>query len=348
MTSLTYITQMTRKIIIFIVVGGVIFLFLYIIFNTFKNTFRPQSPPTAPVVSTVFGKLPRVKFPSQTFPSDIKFSIETIEGGISDASPTAKIYFIPKKQQSILSNTKASEDAKTLGFTLEGQNFEKKLLYRENNFEFIIDPITRNFSYKYNYQVDGSVFEGKQTFNSAVSEAAAFLDKLKALPKDFTTSRAITALSTYNGIDFIPVGKTETQNATSAKVNFFRNDLNNIKVVTPLFNQGNIYVIISKTDDKNKKIIEAKRNYFEISNDTIGIYPLKKGDEAWSDFLNGKGYIPQFGNSKVSKRVIIRGSYLAYYDSDEYQTYLLPVYVFLGDDNFVAYANAVSEDWLAP
>ena len=37
--------------------------------------------------------------------------------------------------------------------------------------------------------------------------------------------------------------------------------------------------------------------------------------------------------------------FLGYYDPDVYQEYLQPMYVFLGDNNFVAYLPAITDDY---
>ncbi len=44
--------------------------------------------------------------------------------------------------------------------------------------------------------------------------------------------------------------------------------------------------------------------------------------------------------------VVVRNVYLAYYDSFEPQTYMQPVFVFEGDDNFQALVPAVSQEWI--
>lgn len=38
--------------------------------------------------------------------------------------------------------------------------------------------------------------------------------------------------------------------------------------------------------------------------------------------------------------------FLGYFDPDVYQEYLQPVYVFIGDDDFVSYVPAVSGEYL--
>lgn len=350
MANLTTVAKLTRKVIILLILISILGVFLFVIFSSVKKTLSSLKKPPPPLTSTTFGPLPKVKFPSQQFPNDIKFSIETITGGIPEASPTAKVYFLPKKQQGLLTNIRVSQDAKKLGFTINPQNINKKLVFKDGVKELTIDPITRNFSYTYDYLNDGSVFQGsaKITKEGAISQAQVFLNSLSGLPNDYNIQTPQTTFLTFNGAQFIPtVNEKDNENATSVRVDYFRKNIDDLPVVTPKFNQGNIYVVISKSTDKNKQVIKAEKNYYEISNENVGVYPIKKSNAAWEDFLQGNGYIASAGNSTFTKRVVIRDAYLAYYDSDSEQSYFQPVYVFIGDNGFIGYGLAISEEFVS-
>ncbi len=349
MATLTNVAKTTRRLIILFLFISILGIFLVIVFSSIRTTITKLKKPPPVVISTTFDKIPKVTFPQQQFPFDIKFSVETLSGGIPSASETAKVYFIPKKQQGLLTNIRASQDAKKLGFSVTPQTINKKFIFKESSKELTIDPVTRNFTYNYDFITDSSVFSGltKLTKESALSLAQTFLNSLSAIPSDYD-AKAKTTFLTFNGANFIPtVNDTDNQNATAIRVDFFRKKVDNLPVVTAQFNQGNIYVIISKSQDKNKQIIKAERNYLEVSYEDIGIYPVKKGSLAWEDFLKGNGYIANAGNSTFTKRVVIRDAYLAYYDGGNNQSYFVPVYVFAGDNDFVAYVNAISEEWLS-
>ncbi len=49
---------------------------------------------------------------------------------------------------------------------------------------------------------------------------------------------------------------------------------------------------------------------------------------------------------KNKTSIKIKKMFFAYFDPDIYQSYLQPVYVFLGENNFVGYVPAVSADYL--
>jgi len=57
----------------------------------------------------------------------------------------------------------------------------------------------------------------------------------------------------------------------------------------------------------------------------------------------GEGYIASGQNLE---RAVIRSVELAYFDDFEYQPFLQPIYVFKGDDNFLAYVSAIHPNYL--
>lgn len=349
MTTLTQVAQNTRKVIIFLLFALVSGIFLFFIFSSIRKSLIAIKPPPAPVISTTFDKIPKAQFPEQLFPFDIKFIVETISGRLPEASPTAKVYFLPKKQQGLLTNIRATQDAKELGFTNEPQVIDKKLVFKTTGKEFTIDPITRNFTYMYDYINDGSVFTGsnKLSKSSSTSEASTFLNSIDAFPEDYDFQSAQANFLTFNGAQFIPTSnETDEINATAVRVDFFRKKIDNLNVITPKYNEGNIYVITSKSSDKDKRIIKAQKTYQEISYENFGIYPLRNIQTAWEDFLKGDGYIVNSGNSTFTKRAVIRDGFLTYYDNPEKQSYLIPIYVFTGDNGFVGFANAIAQEWL--
>jgi hypothetical protein len=45
-------------------------------------------------------------------------------------------------------------------------------------------------------------------------------------------------------------------------------------------------------------------------------------------------------------QITIRNIFLAYFESEEPQNYLQPIFVFEGDKNFTAYVSAVDPEWI--
>ena len=92
------------------------------------------------------------------------------------------------------------------------------------------------------------------------------------------------------------------------------------------------------------KILRAQMRFYPKSDEHVGVYPLRRGDEALNDLKAGGGVL--LSNPQQTREVIIKKMFLAYFDSNEYQDYLQPIYVFLGDDNFAAIVPAISKDFL--
>ena len=65
--------------------------------------------------------------------------------------------------------------------------------------------------------------------------------------------------------------------------------------------------------------------------------------QAWEELQSGSAFVLQYPKTPI---ITIRNIYLAYYDSISPQTYLQPVFIFEGDDGFVAYVPAVSRDYV--
>ena len=63
---------------------------------------------------------------------------------------------------------------------------------------------------------------------------------------------------------------------------------------------------------------------------------------AWEYLQTGKGYVAK----RTTPNVTIRKISLAYYESNEPQEFLQPVYVFEGDNGFVAYVPAIKSEYL--
>ncbi len=84
--------------------------------------------------------------------------------------------------------------------------------------------------------------------------------------------------------------------------------------------------------------------FFEKSDEEVGIYPVKTGTIAWEELQNDKGMIVSAPTDKTS--IKIKKMFFAYFDPDIYQNYLQPVYIFLGENNFIGYVPAITADYL--
>ncbi len=171
---------------------------------------------------------------------------------------------------------------------------------------------------------------------------------LSNYPADFARSKPTIIYYTYNP-ESTELTISDIPDATTnmVEVDFFRPEIealpSNLSTVTSKFpNSQNYVAMVFK--DGDTKIVKAQVKYFETSEEQIGIYPLKTGDAAWEQLTTGKGCVVS-GAPDITQ-VTIRKMFLAYYDPEDYQPYLQPVYVFIGSDNFVGYVPAVKDSLL--
>lgn len=127
------------------------------------------------------------------------------------------------------------------------------------------------------------------------------------------------------------------------EVDFYRPDIGEFPTVSSTYFNSSNYVLLTYNGDRYK-ILRSQVRFFEQSEDQVGVYPLKTGKLAYDALTKGKGLI--ISNPDSSQNIVIKKMFLAYYDPDIYQEYLQPVYVFLGENNFVAYVPALSDDYL--
>ena len=96
--------------------------------------------------------------------------------------------------------------------------------------------------------------------------------------------------------------------------------------------------------DQNYKVIKSQIKYFDFDKQNFGIYPIKSGDEAFSDLTSGKGIIVSSG--KNNNQISINQLLFGYFDPDSIQDYLQPIYIFLGKNGFAAYVSAVRNEYV--
>jgi hypothetical protein len=107
-------------------------------------------------------------------------------------------------------------------------------------------------------------------------------------------------------------------------------------------NSAPVSVLVSGSSVDQKKIVEVNYTYANVDTELYSTYPIKTTEQAWNDLKSGN-YWPA---SDVSGNdVAIKNIYLAYFEPVSLTNYLEPIYVFEGDQNFVAYVPAVTDKY---
>ncbi len=344
MATLTETAYFARKAIKYGGISLVVLILLRASYITIKRLIPPKPKPPAPP-NVAFGKLPKLIFPESKSLPTINYRMETISGTLPNLASQTKVYFIPQPITDVLSWDKTKTWARNLGFSrdpIELSKFDYRFINEGTPSTTLnVSVLNRNFTYFYDWKNDiGSITQVLPPLEGdAIVMANSFLQLAQSLTDDIDQTKSkVVYLKNDNG----NLVKSVFAEANFAKVNYFRKDLDQIKILPANPDSSNINVIVSPAKSRNQGILEAKFDYYPISKQNYATYPLKDVNQAWEQLVAGKGYVANIGNNEDGN-VIIRNAYLAYFDSENLQSFLQPIIVFEGDKNFSAYVPAISD-----
>jgi len=355
MLNLTEISINARKYFLWAGIAFVILIILRVIIGLTINYIKSIRTKTVSVAApdVKFDKLPAPKFTSATNSSSgLTFTLQNIEGRPPETTPSGRVYPMPKKLPSFLAPDNAKKLAAKLGFTSDPVAV-KNTFYRfvdpaEPLRTLNLDIVTMNFQLKYDYSKNHSIFNIEKILlkEDALNQVKNFISSNglfdSSISKGIITTESLTYNPTSNS--FSPAISLGASNAV--RINFFREDLDGLKVIPNSFKRSFNYALYTLSSKRKYEILELSYTFWPIAFDDYSTYPLKSGAEAWQDLLDGYAFVVNMGSNTSDKPIVIRDIYLAYYDSEEPQQYLMPIFVFEGDNNFVAYLSAVSNEWL--
>ena len=348
MTTLTETAYYTRRAINWLILGIVAYIVLRIVFGILALVWVAIFPPKPPPPNHAFGKLPALQFPKQaSYSGQLVFQLQTIQGAVPAASPSATVYFMPKAAPSLLGLNQAQNFAKNLQFDPTPIQISKNI-YRFNDptlpFRTLaFDIISSNFVLKYDYTRELSLFAEKNlpTADDAQQQTLNMLQQYSLGHDDISGGTTTVSYFKLTGDGLTPT--TSLSQADAERVDLFRKSIGNTPLFTPIPDQGPISIIFSGSSNPNKRIIQFAYTYWPIDYQTTATYPLKTSAEAWNELQQGNGYIARFPTN--TNTVIVRNVYLGYYDSFDAQIYLQPIFVFEGDNGFLGYVPAVLPLW---
>jgi hypothetical protein len=349
MASLTQTASVARRTINWVIIAVVAYILMRIFWSIFITVFVLIFPPKAPPPNHLFGKLPVLVFPLQATPSaTLTFQLQTIEGTVPKASESASVYFMPKTAPNLLGLNKAQDFA--TGFNFDPTPVqETKTIYRFNDAELPLrrlryDTVSNNFIIRYAFEQDPSVFNGKNLPlpEAGTTEAISLLQSHNLYPDDLRRGTNEALFLKLNGTQLL--NTMSLSQADAERIDFFRKPIGDTQVLTPFADQAPVSIIYSGSTDAKKRIIQFAYTFWPIDYQMTATYALKTSNQAWEELQSGAGYIVRYPTSGTV--AVIRNVYLAYYDSFDPQTYLQPVFVFDGDNEFRAYVPAVSSSWI--
>lgn len=322
--------------------GIIIIFFMAIKFITFvKDLITPPPPPSAS-----FGKLPSIPFPNQV-KENITYSINTLTGYLPNFPDRAKVYKITTTPPTLLGLDKASEKVAQIGFISPGAQIADDT-YQWVNQDPLQKSITMNifssnFSLSSPYLITPSLvaFSGTDDMNSAVDTANSFLSKMTLSPTDIDGTK--TKITSYSIENSSLVGTSKISDTKIVRVDFFQNDIDKL----PIYYENGIFstldFLIGKEGD-NQEVVGATFYHRGIS-ETSSTYAIKTAQEAYSELQKGSAYIASKPDNTVE--FTINNVFLGYYIGTADQEFLMPIVIFEGNNNFVAYVSAVKDEWIS-
>lgn len=322
-----------------IIIGIFLGLFLLIKGIFFIKEIVSPTPPPPPTVS--FGKLPAVFF-SQGIRKDFKYTIDTLSGELPVLPDRSKVYEMVIKAPDILAAARLSERAASIGFDLKAQQLSEKV-YRWKNAEEPLKILVMNtdqteFTLISNFLSDEKLFNSSEVVgkDEAISAAKSLLHALSAYPEDIDETKTKTEILKID--QGVILDATSISNTKLVTVYFFLKERDNMPIVYTSGKRSTINATVARRGE----VIDA-RYFYQTVNDKSATYPIKTADEAFRELKKGKGHVASFEGNNTN--IVIKNVYLAYFAPARMQKYLMPVIVFEGNDDFLAYVAAVKDEW---
>lgn len=347
--TLSDATSYGRKALLFIGIGTLTYLVLRMLFIAAVNYYRAMNPPPPPPPTVGFGRLPAIVFPTQDKQEFTQeYMLETARNRLPEFPDRAKVFEMEIPTPSLLADEKARKIANRYGFTdepelLDASNY-RWMKYSPLESIFEINLINYNFSLITDYHSRPELIKVKKLpdKHDAVQAVKAYLRRSDSLPADVATASG--------EVSYVRVLAGELLPAVSlSDANFVRVDINRVPVdnvlemYTPEGKTGIVSAVISGALENDDRIVQLDYHYQPTKYESVHTYPLKLISQAWKELQSGEGYI---ASGYDLEKVVIREIVLGYYEDFMTQPYLQPIYVFLGDDDFLGYVHAIDSKYL--
>lgn len=351
MATLTETAYMTRKAINWSILAVIIYIILRIFWTGFVAMWLYFFPPKPPPPNHRFGKLPALRFPQPKSPptGQLTFQLETISGSVPRASESAYVFFMPKSAANLLALTNTQEFAKQMDFNINPIQ-ETKNLYRFEDPQAQLrvlryDIVSNNFVMRYGYDQDTGLFNEKNlpSEREVLSQATDELQGLRIYKDDLARGRSAVTYLRLVGNSLVTT--TSLSQADAIRVDFFRRPVAGMNLLTPYPDEGNVSITYSGSSNAKKRMLEFIYTFWPADYQEYATYSLKPSQQAWQELQSGGGYIARYPTNGTNTATV-RQVYLAYYDSFDPQNYLQPIFVFEGDNGFMAYVPAIASEWV--
>lgn len=350
LTQATHFGRMAIKygsIFIVVLIVGRIFL------RSFLAFWRAVNPPPPPPPTVGFGVLPPISFPVQSADErPPSYRLETASGTTPSFGDRAKVLLMLRSTPNLLADQRAREVAAGHNFVFEpevvGTNIYQWRRSQPLEMKLEMNIFNNDLKLSSNYLSKPELLSNNKLPGDfeAIDRVKNWLKSSDLLPKDIATaSGEIVYLKSLGG---------EVKPAVSySDADFIQVDINRVpidgqyRMFTPEGYKGSVHAILSGAfPNSSDSIVELEFTYQEVDYQQVETYPVRSSQEAFRQLQAGEGFVANYEPVDASDEVVIRRVSLGYYQADEEQDYLQPIYVFEGDNDFLAYVPAVSTQYI--
>ena len=347
--TLTEATHFGRSAIKY---GG-IFLVVLVVGRIFLKSaisfWKAMNPPPPPPPTVGFGRLPIISFPNQVVEDQPQsYRLETATGTTPNFGDRAKVFLMLRSTPNLLADQRAREVAATYNFIFEpevvGANIYSWQKSQPLETKLKMNIFNSNFEINSNYLSKPELLSNNDLPDDfeAVRIVKDFLKSSDLLPQDIATAAGEIVYLKSLGGEVLPA--VSYSDADFLQIDLNRNPIDDLhRMYGSEGYKGSAHAIISGGFKGADSIVEFEFSYQEVDYQQMETYPIKSSQEALRLLQTGKGYVAEF---KSQEEVVIRQVSLGYYQSDDEQDYLQPVYVFEGDGEFLGYVPALSVEYI--
>jgi hypothetical protein len=342
--SLTQTAYTSRRIIKYGGIGIIAFSLLWGISKAAYLAYITAHPPyVAPTVK--FGLLPRLIFPEKETQAK-SFTFELPNDAVPTFKDQTKVYVIYRPDKTLLALEEDKKTAASFGFTdepIETETGIYKFSNTADNKTLTVNVLTGDFIVTYPYASDQLLAnpEKMPSKATAIETASYFLQKGGKYTDDLANGEKVVTFWKIEGDGLKSVSSQSEANA--ARVDFYRQNLNDLPILSTNFGQASVSVLVSGSTVDAKKIIGVNFKDMSITKESFSTYPIKTGQQVIDSLNSGNYWVAK---DVSSKNVTIRKIYLAYFEPMTLTNYLQPIFVVEGDNDFVAYIPAISSDYI--
>jgi len=349
MVTLTEAASYSKKIVVYGILIVIFLILIVIAWGLVRDYIESQRPEPGIITTNGFGQLPKLNFPEQqNRPSFL--TLQTIQGGVPEASPVARVYKTESGSTGLLTAKKAQQFAISQGFNptpttkTATEHIFSDPSYPARTLTYTL--ASGNFDLVYDLNLDKSPIEGNKVSTDtrlALAEATALMQNTgKLVP---TLKNGIQKVNYYKYINGEEVLSQNRLEANLVRVDFFQEPVDSMEIKTADPNKSSVFITFTGKIDQRQRLIRFHYQLSPIDIDSIQTYPIKAGNVAWEELVNGGGYVVNIGTGNET-RVFVRDAYFAYYDPGDPHEYLQPIYVLTGDRGFEAYIQAIDPAWV--